>query len=113
MCNLHRVLLSLAFALSFLMPSITLASHEADPYDYGQPWRGQDHSQDQQRHQQEQIDRQQADAYRYRNEQRQRDEQRDWERQEQQRQNRRQQELGADAWKSPQQGHNFGVWPPY
>lgn len=112
MFSLHPLLLSLTLILSVLVPS-AFASHEADSYDYGQPWRGQDHSQDQQRHQQEQIDRQQADAYRYRNEQRQRDEQQNWERQEQQRQNRRQQELGADAWKSPQQGHNFGTWPPY
>lgn len=61
--SLHRLLLSLTLILSVFVPS-AFASHEADPYDYGQPWRGQDHLQDQQRHQQGQIDRQQADAYR-------------------------------------------------
>ena len=112
MLNLCRLLLSLtlAFSVCALTPSLSLSGnfdsgYRYDPADTSQaPWKGQDHSGDQQRQMQETLQRQQADSYRYQNEQRQRDDHQDWERKEQ-----RRQDIQGNPY---QQQHNFGTWPP-
>ena len=68
MFNFNRLILSAVLTLCVLvLPSFALAGnfdsgYRYDPSDTSQaPWKGQDHSGDQARHQQEQLQRQQAE----------------------------------------------------